>query len=257
MDVTEAMIYCYEEPEMVSALMDKVTEFPTYCSAYKQVGGTAWCWPMPLAGLRPLPWRRSFAPYVKKIVRQSRVTTSVVYHNRQCRHPDDRPIPDTAPPCSTSQCHLHEGNASTHSRRDKIAMGNVDPARQGTGTPASVREETFGSWASAAITPTSSSPPAAMCLPCSGANIDALPGRGRVPTRTSKNSSYKHCRRAVCAAGSFPVFRPGRTSTAAFARQAGALSPSPVLGVQGPFRRVQKRVADRCGHSAAPFRPEP
>ena len=39
MDVTEAMIYCYEEPEMVSALMDKVTEFLiAYCSAYKQVG---------------------------------------------------------------------------------------------------------------------------------------------------------------------------------------------------------------------------
>ena len=52
MDVTEAMIYCYEEPEMVSALMDKVTEFLiAYCSAYKQVGANGVVLAEPLAGL--------------------------------------------------------------------------------------------------------------------------------------------------------------------------------------------------------------
>ena len=35
MDVTEAMIYCYEEPEMVAALLDKVTDFLiAYCKPY-------------------------------------------------------------------------------------------------------------------------------------------------------------------------------------------------------------------------------
>ena len=39
MDVTEAMIYCYEEPDMVHVLLEKATAFITdYCTAYKKVG---------------------------------------------------------------------------------------------------------------------------------------------------------------------------------------------------------------------------
>jgi len=39
MDVTEAMIYCYEEPDMVETVLDKVTEFLiNYAKAYKEAG---------------------------------------------------------------------------------------------------------------------------------------------------------------------------------------------------------------------------
>ena len=39
LDVTEIMIYCYEEPDMVHVLLEKATQFITeYCKAYKEAG---------------------------------------------------------------------------------------------------------------------------------------------------------------------------------------------------------------------------
>ena len=38
MDISQAMINCYEEPEMVHAILRKTTEFLiAYCNAYKQI----------------------------------------------------------------------------------------------------------------------------------------------------------------------------------------------------------------------------
>lgn len=62
MNVTEAMIYCYEEPDMVHILLEKATDFIiAYCRAYKAVegcrrGDRPSLWP----GCCPPPWRRSF-----------------------------------------------------------------------------------------------------------------------------------------------------------------------------------------------------
>ena len=45
MDVSEAMIYCYEEPEMVHMVMDKVSNFIIdYINAYKKLVRTASLW---------------------------------------------------------------------------------------------------------------------------------------------------------------------------------------------------------------------
>ena len=39
MDVSEIMILCYEEPDMVHTVMEKVTDFLiAYCRAYEQAG---------------------------------------------------------------------------------------------------------------------------------------------------------------------------------------------------------------------------
>ena len=148
MDVTEAMIYCYEEPEMVSALMDKVTEFLiAYCSAYKQVGANGVVLAEPLAGLLSPALAEEFsAPYVKKIVEAVQSDDFlVVYHN--CGNAATQMIDSIL---DTGAAMFHFGNAISmkemleHIPADKIAMGNVDPARQlRNGTPASVREETL------------------------------------------------------------------------------------------------------------------
>ena len=51
MDVTEAMMYCYDDPDMVHTLLDKVTAFIiTYCNAYKEVGANGVVIAEPLAG---------------------------------------------------------------------------------------------------------------------------------------------------------------------------------------------------------------
>ena len=70
MDVSEAMIYCYEEPEMVETVLEKATEFLiNYCKAYKATGANGIVMAEPLAGLLSPSLNEEFsAPYVKKII---------------------------------------------------------------------------------------------------------------------------------------------------------------------------------------------
>ena len=70
MDVTEAMVYCYEDPDMVALLLDKVTEFIiAYSKAYKEVGANGIVLAEPLAGLLSPALAAEFSSgYVKRIV---------------------------------------------------------------------------------------------------------------------------------------------------------------------------------------------
>ena len=148
MDVTEAMIYCYEDPDMVAALLDKVTDFLiAYCKAYKDVGANGVVMAEPLAGLLSPALAEEFsAPYVKKIVDAVQSDDFlVVYHN--CGNAAIQMIDSIL---DTGAAMYHFGNAISmkemleHIPADTIAMGNVDPARQiRNGTPESVREETL------------------------------------------------------------------------------------------------------------------
>ena len=148
MDVTEAMIYCYEEPEMVAALLDKVTDFLiAYCKAYKEVGANGVVMAEPLAGLLSPALAEEFsAPYVKRVVDAVQDDNfSVVYHN--CGNAAIQMIDSIL---GTGAAMYHFGNAISmkemlqHIPAGTIAMGNVDPARQlRNGTPESVREETL------------------------------------------------------------------------------------------------------------------
>ena len=46
MDMTQIMMNCYDEPEMVHATLEKATDFIlAYIQAYKDVGPTAWSLP--------------------------------------------------------------------------------------------------------------------------------------------------------------------------------------------------------------------
>ena len=147
LDVTEAMMYCFDEPEMVHEVLKKVTEFLiNYCKAYKETGVSGVVMAEPLAGLLSEDLAEEFsAEYVKKLVDAVQDENFlIVYHNcgNSAIHTVDTII--------NNGCKVfHFGNAidmaemMEHIPKDCIAMGNVDPATQfRNGTPESVYEST-------------------------------------------------------------------------------------------------------------------
>lgn len=147
MDVTEAMIYCFEEPDMVETVLEKVTDFLIeYCKAYKEVGANGVVMAEPLAGLLSPSLAAEFsAPYVKKVVDAVQDDNFiVVYHN--C---GNSTIPMIDSILETGCPMLHFGNAISMEEmmakipENIVAMGNVDPAGElRNGTPESVRQST-------------------------------------------------------------------------------------------------------------------
>jgi uroporphyrinogen decarboxylase len=148
MDVSEAMIYCYDEPEMVHLMLNKVTTYLIdYIKAYKAVGANGVVIAEPLAGLLSPALAQEFsANYVKKIVDAVQSEDFlVVYHN--CGGSTIQTIESII---STGALAFHFGNAIKMSEMmplipaDRIAMGNVDPAGQfRNGTPESIRAVTL------------------------------------------------------------------------------------------------------------------
>ena len=148
MDVSEAMIYCYEEPEMVHTVLNKATDFLiAYINAYKATGANGVVVAEPLAGLLSPDLEEEFsAEYMKKIVREVQTDELlVVYHN--CGNCTIQQIESI----SQNGCRmLHFGNAIDMAEmmpkipEHIIAMGNVDPAGQfRNGTPESVKAATI------------------------------------------------------------------------------------------------------------------
>lgn len=148
LDVTEIMFYCYDEPEMVALLLDKVTEFLiSYGKAYKETGANGIMLAEPLAGLLSPALAEEFsAPYVKRIVDALQDDNFlVIYHN--CGNCTIQMIDSIL---DTGAAAYHFGNAidmaemMKHIPADTIAMGNIDPAGQfRNGTPESIRTATL------------------------------------------------------------------------------------------------------------------
>ena len=146
-DVTEAMIYCYEEPEMLHKLLGKVTDFLiAYIAEYKKVGANGVVIAEPLAGLLSPDLAEEFSsPYVKRIVDALQDENFlIIYHN--CGGGVVRMIDSIL--ATGCKCY-HFGNAidmremMPHIPADIVAMGNIDPAGQfRNGTPASIAAET-------------------------------------------------------------------------------------------------------------------
>lgn len=147
MDVTEAMIYCYEEPDMVHTVLEKVTEFLIkYILEYKKVGANGVVVAEPLAGLLSPSLAEEFsAEYMKKIVDAVQDDEFiVVYHNcGNCTIQQIDSILSIGAPV------VHFGNAIDMAEMmplipaDVIASGNVDPAGQlKDGTVESVKADT-------------------------------------------------------------------------------------------------------------------
>jgi uroporphyrinogen decarboxylase len=148
MDVSEAMIYCYDEPDMVHTVLNKVTEFTiAYCNAYKEAGANGIMIAEPLAGLLSPSHAAEFShPYVKRIVDALQDENfAVVYHN--C---GDNVALMKAGIYSIGAMGYHFGDAVRMADmlegapEDVLVMGNVSPSRAlCNGTPESVREETL------------------------------------------------------------------------------------------------------------------
>ena len=148
LDVSEAMIWCYDDPDMVHVVLEKASDFIIkYMLAFKAAGANGVVMAEPLAGmLSPALAEEFSAEYVKKIV--SAVQDDeflVIYHN--C---GDHVIPQIHTIVDNGCKILHFGNSISmkemmgHIPADIIAAGNVDPAGEfKNGTPESIREATL------------------------------------------------------------------------------------------------------------------
>ena len=84
LDVTEIMVDCYDEPDMVHIVLDKAAQFLTeYCLAYKAAGANGVVVAEPVAGLLSPSLAEEFAaPYIKRIIDAVQDDEFIViYHN--------------------------------------------------------------------------------------------------------------------------------------------------------------------------------
>lgn len=148
MDMTQAMMLCYDEPEMVHLTLQKCSQFLTaYIKAYKEAGANGIVLAEPAAGLlSPSLCQEFSSDYIKPIVEAVQDESFIViYHN--CGNAIKRQVPQIL---STGCAAYHFGNAVPmlamleQMPGDVLTMGNVDPAGVlRNGDPAKVREETL------------------------------------------------------------------------------------------------------------------
>ncbi len=148
MDMTEIMVNCYEEPELVHVTLEKAARFlKEYILAYKKIGAHGVVMAEPAAGLLSPELCGEFsAPYVKQIVDAVQDDNFIViYHN--CGGAVNRMVPQIL---STGTAAYHFGNAVDMEEMlaqmpaDVLTMGNVDPVSVlRNGTPELVRRETL------------------------------------------------------------------------------------------------------------------
>ena len=148
MDVAEAMVYCYDEPDMVHIVLQKATQFLIrYIDAYKKAGANGVVIAEPLAGLLSPALAEEFSvPYMRQIVEAVQDDEFIViYHN--C---GDYTIQQIDSILTIGAPMYHFGNAidmaemMKHIPADVLAAGNVDPAGQfRNGTVDSMKAETL------------------------------------------------------------------------------------------------------------------
>ena len=132
LDVSEIMMDCYDEPEKVHTVLEKVTEFLiNYAKAFRDAGANGIMIAEPVAGLLSPALEEEFsAPYVKKIVDAVQDDFyPVIYHN--CGDNVLRMIDSIS---SIGAAGYHFGNSIDLKEmlekfpQDLPVMGNVDPA---------------------------------------------------------------------------------------------------------------------------------
>ena len=147
LDISEIMVLCYEEPELVHGVLEKVTAFLTeYNGALRDAGAHGLVMAEPAAGLLSPALIAEFStPYVRRIIRAVETDEfAVIYHN--CGNT----IQLIGSILETGASAFHFGNAIDIAEMlglvpsDYIVFGNVDPAGEfRNGTPESVRAATL------------------------------------------------------------------------------------------------------------------
>lgn len=146
-DVSEIMVDCYDEPEMVHILLEKATSFIiAYCQAYKEAGANGVVVAEPVAGLLSPGLSAEFSgPYVKQIVDAVQDDNFlVIYHN--CGNAVLAMLDSIL---DIGAAAYHFGNAINMEDvlarvpEDTIVMGNIDPAGEfRNGTEESINKAT-------------------------------------------------------------------------------------------------------------------
>ncbi len=147
MDMTEIMVKCYSEEELVHATLQKATDFLIeYNLALKAAGANGLIIAEPAAGLLSPSLIAEFStPYVNQIIKAVESEDfCVIYHN--C----GKTIPLIESILNTGARALHFGNAIALDQMlplvpsDRVVFGNVEPAGEfRNGTPESVRKATL------------------------------------------------------------------------------------------------------------------
>ena len=148
LDVSEIMMDCYDDPDMVHLVLEKTTAFLIeYARAYKSAGADGILLAEPVSGLLSPALEEEFSsPYVKQIVDAVQDDGFLlIYHN--C---GDNTPRMTESILTTGSSAYHFGNAiDMKAMLEKLpsdvpVMGNVDPAGiLRMGTPDIVRETTL------------------------------------------------------------------------------------------------------------------
>ena len=148
LDVSEALMACYDEPELVEAVVEKACQFLlSYCRAYKEAGADGVLLAEPVAGLlSPALVEEFSSPYVKRVVEAVQDDSFlVIYHN--C---GSSALPALPSILSTGAAAYHFGNAVDMEDilrqvpEDTVVLGNIDPAGEFlNGTPSSIRAATL------------------------------------------------------------------------------------------------------------------
>ena len=147
-DLSEIMMNCYDDPDMVQTVLKKCTQFlVNYAKAYREAGADGIVMAEPVAGLlSPMLEEEFSAPYVKRIVDAVQDDSFIViYHN--CGDNVPKMLDSIL---STGAAAYHFGNAVDLEKdilekvpSNVVVMGNIDPAGVlRMGTPESVREAT-------------------------------------------------------------------------------------------------------------------
>ena len=147
-NVSEIMMNCYDDPDMVHAVLAKCTQFLTaYAKAYREAGADGIVMAEPVAGLLSPSLEEEFsAPYVKQIVDAVQDDSFIViYHN--CGDNVPKMLDSIL---STGAMAYHFGNAVDMQKdilekvpSNVVVMGNIDPAGVlRMGTPEGVRQAT-------------------------------------------------------------------------------------------------------------------
>ncbi|MBQ7011821.1 MAG: uroporphyrinogen decarboxylase family protein [Clostridia bacterium] len=144
MDVTEIMYLCFDEPETVHKVLDKVTVYLIeYAKAFKAAGASGILMAEPLAGIMSPDMADEFSvPYVKRVIEAVQDGDfAVIYHN--C---GNAVLSMAEEIFSQGAAAYHFGNAIDMEKilekapKDKVCMGNIDPVAQFTdGTPDSMK----------------------------------------------------------------------------------------------------------------------
>lgn len=147
LDMTEIMILCYEEPEMVETVLEKATAFLIeYAKAFKAAGADGIMMAEPAAGLLSPNLIREFSnPYVRKIREAVEDEHFLfVYHNCGNITPLMKEIGELEAKVYSVGNAIDIEDALKELSSESIVLGNIDPAGIiRNGTPEVVKKETL------------------------------------------------------------------------------------------------------------------